>query len=58
MLTIKYTSGNEVNSIEGDLGTKSIDETEVYKIDGNKITIESTTADSYTKPGDIVFELK
>lgn len=57
-LTIKYTSGNEVSSVEGDLGTKAIDETEVYKIDGNKITIQSTTADSYTKVGDIVFELK
>ena len=57
-LTINYTSGNEVNSIEGDLGTKAINETEVYKINGNKLTIESTTADSYTKAGDIVFELK
>lgn len=57
-LTINYTSGNEVNSIEGDLGTKAINETEVYKINGNKLTIESKTADSYTKAGDIVFELK
>ena len=57
-LTINYTSGNEVNSIEGDLGTKAINETEVYKIDGTKLTIESTSADSYTKAGDIVFELK
>lgn len=58
ILTINYTSGNEVSSIEGDLGTKAINETEVYKINGNKLTIESKTADSYTKAGDIVFELK
>ncbi|MBQ3409177.1 MAG: hypothetical protein IJH12_08260 [Clostridia bacterium] len=57
-LTINYTLGNEVNSIEGDLGTKTINETEIYKINGTKLTIESTTADSYTKAGDIVFELK
>lgn len=57
-LTIKYTSGNEVSSIDGDIGTKAINETEVYKINGTKLIIVSTTADSYTKAGDIVFELK
>lgn len=56
-LTIKYTSGNEVNSIEGDTGTVTLDETEVYKIDGNKITMQSTTADSYYKAGSTVYEL-
>lgn len=57
-LTIKYTSGNEVDSINGDTGTVSLNETEVYKIDGNKITMQSTTADSYYKAGSTVYELK
>ena len=46
-----------MNSIEGDTGTVTLDETEVYKIDGNKITMQSTTADSYYKAGSTVYEL-
>ncbi len=58
ILTIKYTSGNEVNSITGDTGTVTLSETEVYKIDGNKLTMQSTTADQYYKAGSNVYELK
>lgn len=58
ILTIKYTSGNEVNSITGDAGTVTLNETEVYKIDDNKLTMQSTTSDQYYKAGSNVYELK
>lgn len=56
-LTIKYTSGVEVNSITGE-ATVTLNETEIYKIDGKKLTLQSTTRDQYYKAGDKVFELK
>lgn len=58
ILTIKYTSGNEVNSINGDTGTVKLNETEIYKINENTITMQSTTADSYYKAGSNVYELQ
>lgn len=57
-LTINFTTGNEVSSIEGDLGDKSINETEIYKIEESTLTIQSMSRDQYTKAGDIIFELK
>lgn len=56
-LTIKYTSGIEVNSITGEEAV-TLNETESYKIDGNKLILQSTTRDKYYKAGDMVFELK
>lgn len=56
-LTVKYTSGVEVNSITGEENV-TLNETESYKIEENKITLQSTTRDQYYKAGCTVFELK
>lgn len=57
ILTIKYTSGNDVDSIEGDKGIISLNETEEYKIDGNRIVLQRIVDNPYATAGSIVYEL-
>lgn len=56
-LIINYTSGNEVDSIDGDKGMVTLNEVETYKIEGTKITLQKTSADLYYKAGSTVYEL-
>lgn len=56
-LLINYTSGNEVDSIDGDKGMVTLNEVETYKIEGTKITLQKTSADLYYKVGSTVYEL-
>ena len=56
-LIIKYTSGNDVDSIEGDKGTIALNITEEYKIDGKEIIVQKASDNPYTTAGSIVYEL-
>ena len=56
-LIVNYTSGNEVDSINGDMGTVTMNETEEYKIEGRKIILQKTSADVYYTAGSNVYEL-
>ncbi len=56
-LIINYTSGNEVDSIEGDTGIVALNEVETYKVEGTKLTLQKTSADAYYTAGSNVYEL-
>ncbi len=57
-ITIKYTSGIDADSINGNTPVSNLNEVEVYKIEGNKLIMQSKSTDPYYKAGSVVYELK
>ena len=57
-ITVEYTSGIDADSINGNTPVSNLNEVEVYKIEDNKLIMQSKSTDPYYKAGSIVYELK
>ncbi|MBP3707738.1 MAG: hypothetical protein J6J36_03925 [Clostridia bacterium] len=57
-ITVKYTSGIDADSINGNTPVSNLNEVEVYKIEDNKLIMQSTSTDPYYKAESVVYELK